>query len=301
MKNYDLQLVKNLLNEQKYKELTLIVNDIKDRNIYDKEDMNILNYLYENKDINAYLYEAMVKIYDVFQKKFISNISVPNNNEHVIDNVEYNSLSEEETNNNRLIKESYTSENEEMPRILIRFSEKYKNICYDIMNKIYDSREDDIGFELINENNNLEHILLVYLLPSKMLDNVILNQITIMKDIINSCISNKNSNVVLKYDLENLISRFEDSKRLHSFKIFKVGYIYARGNKRFYINIDNREQDLNFDSIKKAYKSRKILSYDDTPYTFSTNLAYTNSNMIGFVIILIVLVIIAVTILTLGG
>lgn len=301
MKSYDLQLVKNLLNEQKYKELTLIVNDIKDRNIYDKEDMNILNYLYENKDINAYLYEAMVKIYDVFQKKFISNISVPNNNEHVIDNVEYNSLSEEETNNNRLIKESYTSENEEMPRILIRFSEKYKNICYDIMNKIYDSREDDIGFELINENNNLEHILLVYLLPSKMLDNVILNQITIMKDIINSCISNKNSNVVLKYDLENLISRFEDSKRLHSFKIFKVGYIYARGNKRFYINIDNREQDLNFDSIKKAYKSRKILSYDDTPYTFSTNLAYTNSNMIGFVIILIVLVIIAVTILTLGG
>lgn len=301
MKSYDLQSVKNLLNQKKYRELTLIVNDIKDRDVYDKEDMDILNYLYKNKDINAYLYEAMVKIYDVFQKKFISNISDSNNNEYIIDNGDYSNLHEEEKDN-KIIKEYYTSEDEEMPRILIRFNEEYKNICYDIMNKIYDSREDDIGFELINEGNNSEHTLLVYLLPSKMVDNVILNQINIMMDIVNSCISNKNNNnVVLKYDLENLVNRFEDSKKIHSFNMFKVGYIYVKGNKRFYINIDNREQDLIFDNIKKAYQNKKIISYDNTPYTFSTNLAYTNSNMIGFVIILIIIVIIAVTILTLGG
>ena len=301
MKSYDLQSVKNLLNQKKYRELTLIVNDIKDRDVYDKEDMDILNYLYKNKDINAYLYEAMVKIYDVFQKKFISNISDSNNNEYIIDNGDYNNLHEEEKDN-KIIKEYYTSEDEEMPRILIRFNEEYKNICYDIMNKIYDSREDDIGFELINEGNNSEHTLLVYLLPSKMADNVILNQINIMMDIVNNCISNKNNNnVVLKYDLENLVNRFEDSKKIHSFNMFKVGYIYVKGNKRFYINIDNREQDLIFDNIKKAYQNKKIISYDNTPYTFSTNLAYTNSNMIGFVIILSIIVIIAVTILTLGG
>ena len=300
MKSYNLQSVKNLLNEKKYRELTLIVNDIKDRDVYDKEDMDILNYLYKNKDINAYLYEAMVKIYDVFQKKFISNISDSNNNEYIIDNGDYSNLYEEEKDN-KIIKEYFTSEDEEMPRILIRFNEKYKNICYDIMNKIYDSREDDIGFELINEGNNLEHTLLVYLLPSKMVDNVILNQINIMIDIVNSCISNKNNNVVLKYDLENLVNRFEDSKKIHSFNMFKVGYIYVKGNKRVYINIDNREQDLIFDNIKKAYQNRKIVSYDNTPYTFSANLAYANSNMIGFVIVLIIIVIIVVTILTLGG
>lgn len=56
-----------------------------------------------------------------------------------------------------------------------------------------------------------------------------------------------------------------------------------------------------FDNIKKAYQNRKIVSYDNTPYTFSANLAYANSNMIGFVIVLIIIVIIVVTILTLGG
>ena len=34
------------------------------------------------------------------------------------------------------------------------------------------------------------------------------------------------------------------------------------------------------------------VSYDNTPYTFSANLAYANSNMIGFVIVLIIIVII---------
>ena len=106
---------------------------------------------------------------------------------------------------------------------------------------------------------------------------------------------------ILKYDLENLVNRFEDSKKIHSFNMFKVGYIYVKGNKRFYINIDNREQDLIFDNIKKAYQNRKIVSYDNTPYTFSANLAYANSNMIGFVIVLIIIVIIVVTILTIGG
>ena len=163
---------------------------------------------------------------------------------------------------------------------------------------------DDEGcarYNVINDGNNLEHTLLVYLLPSKIVDNVILNQINIMMDIVNSCISNKNNNVVLKYDLENLVNRFEDSKKIHSFNMFKVGYIYVKGNKRFYINIDNREQDLIFDNIKKAYQNRNIVSYDNTPYTFSANLAYANSNMIGFVIVLIIIVIIVVTILTLGG
>ena len=55
MKSYNLQSVKNLLNEKKYRELTLIVNDIKDRDVYDKEDMDILNYLYKNKRPNYFI------------------------------------------------------------------------------------------------------------------------------------------------------------------------------------------------------------------------------------------------------
>ena len=62
MKSYNLQSVKNLLNEKKYRELTLIVNDIKDRDVYDKEDMDILNYLYKNSELQISYNYNMVAI-----------------------------------------------------------------------------------------------------------------------------------------------------------------------------------------------------------------------------------------------
>ena len=313
MNEYNLELVKKLFNENKYKDLIEIVDLINKRAVYDKKDIDILNFLFKNKDVNAYLYETMINTYDSFKANFFQNSKddldgIEYNNSDIEDNIDLN-LKNALKQKNINVEEYKISDIEELPRISIRIDDVSRELCSFIMKKVYIDKVLDIGFDITSLKSIEYDIFTIYLLPYKMKDEIIEEQLNKLKKIVNDGIihlSEENSKCELPLKLKKLINKFESLKIKYFSENFRVGFICSKANNevgKFYLATNNKEETLDLDNEEiKEYNCRsKIVSYDNKPYISSSKSAYVNTKTVGFVIFLTILVIIAVSILTLKG
>ena len=310
MRDYNISKVKLLFNENKYKELIQIVNQIRDVGEYDKEDINILNYLFKNKDVNAYLYETMISVYEEFKNKFMNvesdkkEYELSQKKEQVLESYEdLNNLNKIFADKKITVTEYKLSKSEQQ-KISLKVEDSNLPYIYAIMKNIYKSKISDLGFEFVNLKSVQYDIFSIYLLPSTMSDNIIEKQIEGMKQLVAKSILTTNVSIDYEFDLPNeikdFITYFNNAKVRYCFESFKVCYIRLDNKDKFYLLTNTKEEILNFDELKKNnYGKSAIVSFDNKPYVSATNSAYVNTKTIGFVIFLTILVIIAVTILTL--
>ena len=312
MREYDIKKVKFLFNEGKYNELVQIVNKIRTLGNYDKEDIEILNYLFKNKDVNTYLYETMIVTYDEFKNKFMNESKKSDDDiEYQIDQspISLFQLSDLKKlfKDKKIELTEFKLENEERPKISVKVEEQNLPYIYNIMKMIYKEKLNDIGFEIISLKSIEYDIFTIYLLPSTMADDVIETQINKMKKLIANSILSTNLSINYKYDvpheLNEFIDYFKNAKIRYFSENFKVCYIRNLDADKFYLVTNNREELLDLDKQKKEkyYNNSKIVSFDNKPYVSTNKSAYVNTKSLGFVIFLTILVIIAVTILTLKG
>ena len=313
MKNYNIEMVKYLFNENKYSDLIKIVNEIRQTGNYDKEDMDILNYLFKNKDVDTYLYETMVITYEEFKKKFINEEKKSNTEsvEYQVEDVFESTLT---TNNlkkvfseRKIVITEYKLSNEERPRISIKIDENSMPYIYSIMKNIYNEKVLDLGFEIVNLKSIEYDIFSIYLLPTQILEEYIEKQLNKMiKIIVKSvlyAVPSTNYKYCVPEKISEFVSVFENSKTKYFNESYKVSYIMTNNKDKFYLATNNKEEVLDFDEINKnKYNvNSKIVSFDNKPYVSSRNAAYVNTKTVGFVIFLTILVIICVSILTLKG
>lgn len=313
MKNYNIEMVKYLFNDNKYSDLIKIVNEIRQAGNYDKEDMDILNYLFKNKDVDTYLYETMIITYEEFKKKFINEEKKSNTEsvEYQVEDVFESTLT---TNNlkkvfseKKLVITEYKLSNEERPRISIKIDENSMPYIYNIMKNIYNEKVLDLGFEIVNLKSIEYDIFSIYLLPTQILEEYIEKQLNKMIKIIVKSVLYTDISTNYKYSvpekLAQFVSVFENSKTKYFNESYKVSYIMTNNTDKFYLATNNKEEVLDFDEINKnKYNGNsKIVSFDNKPYVSSRNAAYVNTKTVGFVIFLTILVIICVSILTLKG
>ena len=310
MRDYNISKVKLLFNENKYKELIQIVNQIRNVGEYDKEDINILNYLFKNKDVNTYLYETMISVYEEFKNKFMNVESDKNEyelsqkKEQVLESYEDLSNLNKIFADKKITVTEYKLSKGEQQKISLKVEDSNLPYIYAIMKNIYKSKISDFGFEFLNLKSVQYDIFSIYLLPSTMIDDIIEKQIEDMKQLVAKSILTTNVSIDYEFDLPNeikdFITYFNNAKFKYCFESFKVCYTRLDNKDKFYLLTNTKEEILNFDELKKNnYGKPALVSFDNKPYVSATNSAYVNTKTIGFVIFLTILVIIAVTILTL--
>lgn len=274
MRDYNISKVKLLFNENKYKELIEIVNQIRTIGEYNKEDINILNYLFKNKDVNTYLYETMIAVYEEFKNKFMNEES--DKKEYELDTRKEQFLESYDDLNNlnkifddkKITVTEYKLSKDEQPKISLKVEDSTLPYIYTIMKNIYKSKISDLGFEMVNLKSIEYDIFSIYLLPTTMADDIIENQIKQMKQLIAKSILSTNISINYELDLPNeirdFITYFNSAKVRYYFESFKVCYMRANNKDKFYLLTNTKEEVLNFEETKNNnYNKPPIVSFED--------------------------------------
>lgn len=375
--NYNLELVKKLLDESNFEVLNNILYAIMNKGEHTLEDLSILAFLsddpridkesaqvvkeYSNKVVEELKGKQILKIEEIEKKKpdevVVPLIEQPNKLEEVeskANNVK--PISEEEAKRNKYEEEykAYLSSkflafglvikslsfNNSEPHITFENNPEARNVIDNLMLNLYQNAKDmpNLGFDLTKLFTTGEEFFTVSLASGQQLNNnSIINMFQNIEKIVDSTEKEKNYEELLPSNLQNMKALYSGHMPDVPNENFRIGYVNVNGEDNFYVVSSSKEKSIRLteemgfkprtigksnivaiDAEKKntdklgfvseglspALKKEppKVYSLKPNPKNISVpNAAYSNLKNIILIIGLIIMVIIAVSVMTLRG
>lgn len=375
--NYNLELVKKLLDESNFEVLNNILYAIMNKGEHTLEDLSILAFLsddpridkesaqvvkeYSNKVVEELKGKQILKIEEIEKKKpdevVVPLIEQPNKLEEVeskANNVK--PISEEEAKRNKYEEEykAYLSSkflafglvikslsfNNSEPHITFENNPEARNVIDNLMLNLYQNAKDmpNLGFDLTKLFTTGEEFFTVSLASGQQLNNnSIMNMFQNIEKIVDSTEKDKDYEELLPSNLQNMKALYSGHMPDVPNENFRIGYVNVNGEDNFYVVSSSKEKSIRLteemgfkprtigksnivaiDAEKKntdklgfvseglspALKKEppKVYSLKPNPKNISVpNAAYSNLKNIILIIGLIIMVIIAVSVMTLRG
>lgn len=375
--NYNLELVKKLLDESNFEVLNNILYAIMNKGEHTLEDLSILAFLsddpridkesaqvvkeYSNKVVEELKGKQILKIEEIEKKKpdevVVPLIEQPNKLEEVeskANNVK--PISEEEAKRNKYEEEykAYLSSkflafglvikslsfNNSEPHITFENNPEARNVIDNLMLNLYQNAKDmpNLGFDLTKLFTTGEEFFTVSLASGQQLNNnSIINMFQNIEKIVDSTEKDKDYEELLPSNLQNMKALYSGHMPDVPNENFRIGYVNVNGEDNFYVVSSSKEKSIRLteemgfkprtigksnivaiDAEKKntdklgfvseglspALKKEppKVYSLKPNPKNISVpNAAYSNLKNIILIIGLIIMVIIAVSVMTLRG
>lgn len=375
--NYNLELVKKLLDESNFEVLNNILYAIMNKGEHTLEDLSILAFLsddpridkesaqvvkeYSNKVVEELKGKQILKIEEIEKKKpeevVVPLIEQPNKLEEVeskANNVK--PISEEEAKRNKYEEEykAYLSSkflafglvikslsfNNSEPHITFENNPEARNVIDNLMLNLYQNAKDmpNLGFDLTKLFTTGEEFFTVSLASGQQLNNnSIMNMFQNIEKIVDNTEKEKNYEELLPSNLQNMKALYSGHMPDVPNENFRIGYVNVNGEDNFYVVSSSKEKSIRLteemgfkprtigksnivaiDAEKKntdklgfvseglspALKKEppKVYSLKPNPKNISVpNAAYSNLKNIILIIGLIIMVIIAVSVMTLRG
>lgn len=375
--NYNLELVKKLLDESNFEVLNNILYAIMNKGEHTLEDLSILAFLsndpridkesaqivkeYSNKVVEELKGKQILKIEEIEKKKpdevVVPLIEQPNKLEEVeskANNVK--PISEEEAKRNKYEEEykAYLSSkfilygltikelsfNNSEPHITFENNPEARNVIDNLMLNLYQNAKDmpNLGFDLTKLFTTGEEFFTVSLASGQTLNNnSIMNMFQNIEKIVDSTEKEKTYEELLPSNLQNMKALYSGHMPDVPNENFRIGYVNVNGEDNFYVVSSSKEKSIRLteemgfkprtigksnivaiDAEKKntdklgfvseglspALKKEppKVYSLKPNPKNVSVpNAAYSNLKNIILIIGLIIMVIIAVSVMTLRG
>lgn len=375
--NYNLELVKKLLDESNFEVLNNILYAIMNKGEHTLEDLSILAFLsddpridkesaqvvkeYSNKVVEELKGKQILKIEEIEKKKpdevVVPLIEQPNKLEEVeskANNVK--PISEEEAKRNKYEEEykAYLSSkflafglvikslsfNNSEPHITFENNPEARNVIDNLMLNLYQNAKDmpNLGFDLTKLFTTGEEFFTVSLASGQPLNNnSIMDMFQNIEKIVDSTEKDKDYEELLPSNLQNMKALYSGHMPDVPNENFRIGYVNVNGEDNFYVVSSSKEKSIRLteemgfkprtigksnivviDAEKKntdklgfvseglspALKKEppKVYSLKPNPKNISVpNAAYSNLKNIILIIGLIIMVIIAVSVMTLRG